>query len=102
MAQIVKRKNKNGSASLSVPGVYRVWSERQTGHNVRTFTPPPTLTGRKLEKEVHRRADEFEREVHNDLALVRYLTGWPDKPLVVFGVHRQEVQTQNRGRISVS
>ena len=30
---------------------------------------PPTLTGRKLEKEVRRRADEFEREVHNGLAL---------------------------------
>ena len=33
------------------------------------FRSPPTLTGRKLEKEVRRRADEFEREVHNGLAL---------------------------------
>ena len=69
MAQIVKRKNKNGSASY----LFRVSTGYdRNGKQVttsRTFTPPPTLTGRKLEKEVHRRADEFEREVHNGLAL---------------------------------
>lgn len=69
MAQIVKRKNKNGSASY----LFRVSTGYdRNGKQVttsRTFTPPPTLTGRKLEKEVRRRADEFEQEVHNGLAL---------------------------------
>lgn len=52
MAQIVKRKNKNGSASY----LFRVSTGYdRNGKQVttsRTFTPPPTLTGRKLEKEV--------------------------------------------------
>ena len=69
MAQIVKRKNKNGSTSY----LFRVSTGYdRNGKQVttsRTFTPPPTLTGRKLEKEVRRRADEFEQEVHNGLAL---------------------------------
>ena len=69
MAQIVKRKNKNGSTSY----LFRVSTGYdRNGKQVttsRTFTPPPTLTGLKLEKEVRRRADEFEREVHNGLAL---------------------------------
>ena len=69
MAQIVKRKNKNGSTSY----LFRVSTGfDRNGKQVttsRTFTPPPTLTGRKLEKEVRRRADEFEQEVHNGLAL---------------------------------
>ena len=57
MAQIVKRKNKNGSASY----LFRVSTGYdRNGKQVttsRTFTPPPTLTGRKLEKEVRRRGD---------------------------------------------
>lgn len=69
MAQIVKRKNKNGSTSY----LFRVSTGYdRNGKQVttsRTFTPPRTLTGRKLEKEVRRRADEFEQEVHNGLAL---------------------------------
>ena len=69
MAQIVKRKNKNGSTSY----LFRVSTGYdRNGKQVttsRTFTPPPTLPGRKLEKEVRRRADEFEQEVHNGLAL---------------------------------
>ena len=69
MAQIAKRKNKNGSTSY----LFRVSTGYdRNGKQVttsRTFTPPPTLTGRKLEKEVRRRADEFEQEVHNGLAL---------------------------------
>ena len=60
MAQIVKRKNKNGSTSY----LFRVSTGYdRNGKQVttsRTFTPPPTLTGRKLEKEVRRRAVEFE------------------------------------------
>ena len=50
MAQIVKRKNKNGSASY----LFRVSTGYdRNGKQVttsRTFTPPPTLTGRKLER----------------------------------------------------
>lgn len=48
MAQIVKRKNKNGSTSY----LFRVSTGYdRNGKQVttsRTFTPPPTLTGRKL------------------------------------------------------
>lgn len=69
MAQIVKRKNRSGAVSY----LFRVSDGYdRNGKQVtrsRTFTPPPTLTGRKLEKEVRRRADEFEQEVHNGLAL---------------------------------
>ena len=69
MAQIVKRKNKNGSTSY----LFRVSTGYdRNGKQVttsRTFTPPPTLTGRKLEKEVQRQAVEFEKAVHGGLAL---------------------------------
>ena len=35
----------------------------------RTFTPPPGLTGKKLEKELQRQADAFEQEVHSGISL---------------------------------
>lgn len=69
MAQIVKRKNKNGLPSylFRVSDGYNLNGKQVT--RCRTYTPPPGLTGRKLEKEVQRRADAFELEVHNGLAL---------------------------------
>lgn len=69
MAQIVKRKNKNGSTSY----LFRVSTGYdRNGKQVttsRTFTPPLTLTGRKLERELQRQAVEFEQEVRNGLNL---------------------------------
>ena len=35
----------------------------------RTFTPPPGMTGKKLEKELQRQADAFEQEVHAGVLL---------------------------------
>ena len=35
----------------------------------RTYTPPPGLTGKKLEKELQRQADAFEQEVHSGISL---------------------------------
>lgn len=69
MAQIVKRKNRGGAVSY----LFRVSDGYdRNGKQVtrsRTYTPPSGLTGRKLEKEVQRRADAFEQEVHSGLAL---------------------------------
>ena len=62
MAQIVKRKNRSGAVSY----LFRVSDGYdRNGKQVtrsRTFTPPPTLTGRKLEKEVRRRQMSLNRK----------------------------------------
>lgn len=67
MAQITKRNKKDGSTTY----LFRVSvGYDRSGKQVtrsQTYTPPAGLTGRKLEKEVRRRADEFEQEVHNGL-----------------------------------
>ena len=42
---------------------------RVVGSGKPTFTPPPGLTGKKLEKELQRQADAFEQEVHNGISL---------------------------------
>lgn len=69
MAKIVKRMKKDGTCSycIRVSNGY----DRQ-GRQVmvnRTFTPPPGLTGKKLEKELQRQADAFEQEVHSGISL---------------------------------
>ena len=69
MAKIVKRMKKDGTCSycIRVSNGY----DRQ-GRQVlvnRTFTPPPGLTGKKLEKELQRQADVFEQEVHSGISL---------------------------------
>ena len=69
MAKIVKRMKKDGTCSycIRVSNGY----DRQ-GRQVmvnRTFTPPPGMTGKKLEKELQRQADAFEQEVHSGISL---------------------------------
>lgn len=69
MAKIIKRMKKDGTCSycIRVSNGY----DRQ-GRQVmvnRTFTPPPGLTGKKLEKELQRQADAFEQEVHSGISL---------------------------------
>jgi hypothetical protein len=69
MAKIIKRTKRDGSCSycLRVSNGYDR-EGRQVLVN-RTYTPPPGLTGRKLERELQRQAVEFEQEVRNGLNL---------------------------------
>lgn len=63
MAKITRRTKKDGSFSYCIRvsnGYDRLG--RQVLVN-RTFTPPPGMTGKKLEKELKRQADAFEQEV---------------------------------------
>ena len=91
MAKIIKRMKKDGSCSycIRVSNGY----DRQ-GRQVmvnRTFTPPPGMTGKKLEKELQRQADAFEQEVHSGISLdasmkldeliERWFTEYADKQL---------------------
>ena len=69
MAKITKRTKKDGTCSycIRVSNGY----DRQ-GRQVlvnRTYTPPPGLTGKKLEKELQRQADAFEQEVRSGISL---------------------------------
>ena len=69
MAKITKRVKKDGSCSYCIRvsnGYDRLG--RQVMVN-RTFTPPPGMTGKKLEKELQRQADAFEQEVHAGVLL---------------------------------
>lgn len=69
MAKIVKRTKKDGSCSYCIR-VSNGYDRR--GRQVlvnRTFTPPPGITGKKLERELKRQADAFEQEVRNGISL---------------------------------
>ena len=69
MAKITKRMKKDGSCSYCIR-VSNGYDRR--GRQVmvnRTFTPPPGMTGKKLEKELQRQADAFEQEVHAGVLL---------------------------------
>ena len=69
MAKIIKRTKKDGSCSYCIRvsnGYDRLG--RQVLVN-RTYTPPPGLTGKKLEKELQRQADAFEQEVRSGISL---------------------------------
>lgn len=69
MAKITKRTKKDGSCSYCIRvsnGYDRLG--RQVLVN-RTYTPPPGLTGKKLEKELQRQADAFEQEVRSGISL---------------------------------
>ena len=69
MAKITKRMKKDGTCSYCIRvsnGYDRLG--RQVMVN-RTFTPPPGMTGKKLEKELQRQADAFEQEVHAGVLL---------------------------------
>ena len=69
MAKITKRLKKDGTCSYCIR-VSNGYDRR--GRQVmvnRTFTPPPGMTGKKLEKELQRQADAFEQEVHAGVLL---------------------------------
>ena len=69
MAKITKRMKKDGTCSYCIR-VSNGYDRR--GRQVmvnRTFTPPPGMTGKKLEKELQRQADAFEQEVHAGVLL---------------------------------
>ena len=69
MAKITKRVKKDGSCSYCIRvsnGYDRLG--RQVLVN-RTYTPPPGMTGKKLERELKRQADAFEQEVRNGISL---------------------------------
>lgn len=69
MAKIIKRTKKDGSCSYCIR-VSNGYDRR--GRQVmvnRTFTPPPGMTGKKLEKELQRQAEAFEQEVHAGIML---------------------------------
>ena len=69
MAKIAKRMKKDGTCSYCIR-VSNGYDRR--GRQVmvnRTFTPPPGMTGKKLEKELQRQADAFEQEVHAGVLL---------------------------------
>lgn len=69
MAKIVKRTKKDGSPSYLIRVSNGYDRNGKQVMQSMTYTPPAGLTGRKLEKEVKRRADAFEQEVHNGLAV---------------------------------
>ena len=112
MAKIVKRMKKDGTCSycIRVSNGY----DRQ-GHQVmvnRTFTPPPGLTGKKLEKELQRQADAFEQEVHSGISLdasmklddliERWFTEYADRQLEAQDGHRIQKAGATRVRCSGS
>ena len=67
MAQITKRIKKDNSISylIRVSAGYAVDGRHVT--RCITYSPPAELSGRKLEKDVQRRADEFEEAVKKGL-----------------------------------
>lgn len=69
MAKIVKRMKKDGTCSYCIRVSNGYDREGRQVLVNRTFTPPPGLTGKKLEKELQRQADAFEQEVHSGISL---------------------------------
>ena len=74
MAELIKRTKKDGKTAY----LARVYCGRDKDRKLicktKTLAPPPGMTGRKLEKELQRQADEFEREVRNGLLLYADMT----------------------------
>lgn len=74
MAELIKRTKKGGKTAY----LARVYCGRDKDRKLicktKTLAPPPGMTGRKLEKELQRQADEFEREVRNGLLLYADMT----------------------------
>ena len=61
MAKIVKRMKKDGTCSYCIRVSNGYDREGRQVLVNRTFTPPPGMTGKKLEKELQRQADAFEQ-----------------------------------------
>ena len=101
MAKIVKRTKKDGSCSYCIRvsnGYDR--AGRQVLVN-RTYTPPPGMTGKKLERELKRQADAFEQEVRNGISLEASMK-MDDLIAVVHRVRRKEAQAQDGLQLSAA
>ena len=70
MAKITKRTKKDGTCSYCIRVSNGYDREGRQVLVNRTFTPPPGMTGKKLEKELQRQADAFEQEVHSGISLI--------------------------------
>lgn len=74
MANVTKRKNKDGSASYRVKVSAGVGADGRYIYRSATFTPPPKLSARKEAKAVQEFADDFERRVQEGLFVANDLT----------------------------
>ena len=74
MANITKRKNRDGSVSYRVKVSAGVSSDGRYVYRSATFTPPPKLTARQEAKAVQEFANDFERRVQDGLYASNDLT----------------------------
>lgn len=74
MANITKRKNKDGSTSYRVKVSAGIAVDGRYVYRSATFTPPPKLTARQEAKAVQEFADDFERRVQDGLFTANDLT----------------------------
>ena len=74
MANITKRKNKDGSTSYRVKVSAGIAADGRYVYRSATFTPPPKLTARQEAKAVQEFADDFERRVQDGLFTANDLT----------------------------
>lgn len=63
MAQLIKRTKKDGKTAYLARVYCGRDKDRKPICKTKTLTPPPGMTGRKLDKELQRQADEFEQAV---------------------------------------
>ena len=74
MANITKRKNKDGSVSYRIKVSAGIAADGRYVYRSATFTPPPKLTARQEAKAVQEFADDFERRVQDGLFTANDLT----------------------------
>lgn len=63
MAELIKRTKKDGKTAYLARVYCGRDKDRKPICKTKTLTPPPGMTGRKLDKELQRQADEFEQAV---------------------------------------
>lgn len=63
MAELIKRTKKDGKTAFLARVYCGRDKDRKPICKTKTLTPPPGMTGRKLDKELQRQADEFEQAV---------------------------------------
>ena len=69
MAQLIKRTKKDGKTAYLARVYCGRDKDRKPICKTKTLTPPPGMTGKKLERELKRQADAFEQEVRNGISL---------------------------------
>ena len=74
MANITKRKNRDGSVAFRVKVSAGVGADGRYIYRSATFTPPPNLSARKEAKAVQEFAHDFEERVQNGLFVAGDLT----------------------------